>query len=108
FCTQSPRSVDYNVFGNSSTKIIGRLEASQDADRVAEWFTTTGPVPAWVAARKGAPRGTFVGRWPDIAPEFEGEEIKSRLLFSMHEGAWSPDRVEREVGEIGGARAGEG
>ena len=26
-CTQSPQSVDYNVFGNCSTKIIGRLES---------------------------------------------------------------------------------
>src|SRR5262249_10124901 len=33
-CTQSPRSVDYNVFGNTSTKFVGRLEASQDVDRV--------------------------------------------------------------------------
>jgi DNA helicase HerA-like ATPase len=35
-CTQSPRSVDYNVFGNCSTKLIGRLESAQDLDRVAD------------------------------------------------------------------------
>jgi DNA helicase HerA-like ATPase len=44
-CTQSPRSVDYNVFGNCSTKLIGRLESDQDLDRVADWFTTQGPAP---------------------------------------------------------------
>jgi DNA helicase HerA-like ATPase/CRISPR/Cas system-associated exonuclease Cas4 (RecB family) len=104
-CTQSPRSVDYNVFGNCSTKIIGRLEAAQDAERVAEWFATTGPAPAWIASRKGAEKGSFVGRWPDIAPELEGQAFRSRVLYSTHEGAWSPDRVERAVDELGG-RAG--
>jgi CRISPR/Cas system-associated exonuclease Cas4 (RecB family) len=96
-CTQSPRSVDYNVFGNCSTKIIGRLEAAQDADRVAEWFATTGPAPAWIASRKGAEKGTFVGRWPDIPAAMEGKAFRSRVLYSTHEGAWSPDRVERAV-----------
>ncbi len=28
-CTQSPRSVDKEIFGNSSTKIIGRLESTR-------------------------------------------------------------------------------
>jgi hypothetical protein len=96
-CTQSPRSVDYNVFGNCSTKIVGRLEAAQDAERVTEWFTTTGSAPPWVAARKGADRGSFVGRWPDMPNELEGVAFRSRSLFSTHEGAWSPDRVERAV-----------
>jgi DNA helicase HerA-like ATPase len=96
-CTQSPRSVDYGVFGNCSTKIIGRMEAAQDVERVAEWFATSEAVPEWVADRKGAERGTFVGRWPAIASSVEGRVFKSRELFSMHEGAWTPDRLEREV-----------
>jgi uncharacterized protein len=100
-CTQSPRGVDYNVFGNASTKLIGRLEAAQDVERVAEWFATSGPAPPWVARRKGAARGTFVGRWPGISPDLEGCEIESRPLFSTHQGAWSPDRVEREVDASG-------
>jgi hypothetical protein len=54
-------------------------------------------VPEWVADRKGAERGTFVGRWPAIASSVEGRVFKSRELFSMHEGAWTPDRLEREV-----------
>jgi len=29
-CTQGPRSVDYEVFGNCSTKLSGRLESAQD------------------------------------------------------------------------------
>ena len=98
-CTQSPRSVDYNVFGNCSTKIIGRLEAAQDVERVGEWFATTGAVPGWVAARKGAEKGSFVARWPDMPSELEGASFKSRMLFSAHDGAWSPDRVERAVDE---------
>lgn len=96
-CTQSPRSVDYNVFGNCSTKIVGRLEAQQDVERIEEWFAQSGNVPGWVAARKGAERGTFVGRWPDMAPALSGRAFKSRPLYSAHEGAWSPDRVEMEV-----------
>lgn len=100
-CTQSPRSVDYNVFGNCSTKIIGRLEAAQDVERVGEWFATTGAVPGWVAARKGAEKGSFVARWPDMPSELEGASFKSRMLFSAHDGAWSPDRVERAVDESG-------
>ena len=96
-CTQSPRSVDYNVFGNCSTKIIGRMEAAQDVDRIAEWFTVTGAAPQWIAQRKGAAKGTFVGRWPNMPAELEGAVFKGRLLYSSHEGAWSPDRVEREV-----------
>jgi hypothetical protein len=96
-CTQSPRSVDYNIFGNCSTKIVGRMEAAQDVERIEQWFEKSGAVPSWVANRKGAERGTFVGRWPEIEPELEGRAFKSRGLFSMHEGAWSPDRLEREA-----------
>ncbi|MCA9080450.1 MAG: DUF853 family protein [Planctomycetaceae bacterium] len=96
-CTQSPRSVDYNVFGNCSTKIIGRLETSQDSERVGEWFSTAGPKPDWVADRAGADQGTFVARWPDQPDELDGAVFKSRILYSRHEGAWSIDRVEEEV-----------
>jgi DNA helicase HerA-like ATPase len=95
-CTQSPRSVDYNVFGNCSTKFIGRLASAQDVDRVAEWFSD-GSRPDWLASRKNAPAGTFVGRWPGMSPSAEGQSFKSRSLFSVHESAWSPDRVEQEV-----------
>ncbi|HVS37395.1 MAG TPA: ATP-binding protein, partial [Gemmataceae bacterium] len=96
-CTQSPRSVDYNVFGNCSTKLIGRLESAQDAERVAEWFTRQGAAPAWVKERAGAAPGTFVGRWPEMPAEMEGRTFKSRTLFSQHEGGWSPERLEREM-----------
>jgi hypothetical protein len=96
-CTQSPRSVDYNVFGNCSTKVIGRLESNQDVERVAEWFGKEGPAPAWVHDRKGAAPGTFVARWPGQPPALEGQTWKSRGLFSAHEGAWSPERLERET-----------
>jgi hypothetical protein len=97
-CTQSPRSVDYNVFGNCSTKLIGRLEAAQDVERVREWFTT-GSAPEWLAGRKGAEKGSFIGRFAEGGPA-EGTLLTSRTLFSIHEGAWSPDRVEREVREV--------
>ncbi|MCA9048179.1 MAG: DUF853 family protein [Planctomycetaceae bacterium] len=96
-CTQSPRSVDYNVFGNCSTKIIGRLETPQDSDRVGEWFTTTGAKPDWVSGRAGADQGTFVARWPGQPDALEGAVFRSRHLYSLHEGAWSPERVEQEV-----------
>ncbi len=96
-CTQSPRSVDYNVFGNCSTKVVGRLEARQDVERVADWFRSGGPVPEWIAARKGAASGSFVARWPQMSEGLEGRVIRSRPLFSRHEGAWSPDRLEEEV-----------
>jgi hypothetical protein len=33
--------------------------------------------------------------------ELEGASFKSRMLFSAHDGAWSPDRVERAVDESG-------
>lgn len=96
-CTQSPRSVDYNVFGNCSTKIIGRLESAQDAERVAEWFAVQGAAPAWLRGRAGAPMGTFVARWPGMPAELEGRTFKGRTLYSAHEGAWSPDRLEDEI-----------
>jgi hypothetical protein len=96
-CTQSPRSVDYNVFGNCSTKLVGRLESQQDLERVAQWFATSGPTPPWIAGRKGAGAGSFVGRWPQIPPALDGRAFRSRPLFSLHEGAWSPDRLEREI-----------
>src|SRR5262249_798513 len=96
-CTQSPRSVDHNAFGNCSTKLVGRLESAQDVERVAEWFTVQGPTPSWVRGRQGADKGTFVARWPDMPPNREGQSIKSRFLYSLHEGAWSPERVEQEM-----------
>lgn len=94
-CTQSPRSVDYNVFGNCSAKLIGRLEAQQDVERVSEWFRDE-RVPAWLAGRKGAEAGSFVGRWPRMPERLNGRAIRGRPLFSLHEGAWTPDRLERE------------
>lgn len=100
-CTQSPRSVDYNVFGNTSTKLVGRLEAAQDVDRVIDWFTTEGGAPSWVSARKGAPKGSFVARWPDMPAPLVGCAFRGRTLFTRHAGAWSPDRVERAVTAAG-------
>lgn len=96
-CTQSPRSVDYRIFSNASTKIIGRLESAQDVERTADWFKDEGGAPAWLAGRKGAERGTFVGRWPGQAAETEGQPFQTRLLYSLHEGAWAPHRVEKEM-----------
>jgi len=95
-CTQSPRSVDYNVFSNASTKIIGRLESSQDVERVIEWFSQGGGAPKWIAGRKSATRGSFVARWPEMPTAFDGQSFACRPLFSLHEGAWSPERLERE------------
>jgi hypothetical protein len=96
-CTQSPRSVDYNVFGNTSTKLVGRLEAAQDVERVVDWFTNEGGAPPWVAARKGAAKGSFVARWPEMPAELAGRAFRGRVLYTHHAGAWSPDRVERAV-----------
>jgi len=96
-CTQSPRSVDYNVFSNCSTKIIGRLEATQDVERVADWFTQSGPAPNWVRGRQGAEQGTFMARWPSMPAALDGQPIRSRMLFSLHGGAWPPERVEAEL-----------
>jgi uncharacterized protein len=42
-----------------------------------------------------------VARSPDMPLWMEGRPFSSRLLYSVHEGAWSPDRVEREVDESG-------
>ena len=55
------------------------------------------PTSIMVGTGKGAEAGSFVGRWPGIAPTLEGKTFRSRSLFSLHEGAWSPDRLEREV-----------
>ena len=96
-CTQSPRSVDYNVFGNCSTKLIGRLESVQDTTTVAKWFAEQGSQPAWLRGRQGAEKGTFVGRWPEQPEGWDGQTFTSRELFSLHEGAWSPERVEQEM-----------
>ena len=69
---------------------------AQDLERVAEWFGTAG-APPWLAGRKGAEAGSFVGRWPGMPAALEGRAFRSRPLFSLHEGAWSPDRLEREL-----------
>ena len=98
-CTQSPGSVDYNVFSNASAKLIGRMESKQDVETIRKWFATSGATPDWIADRKGADTGTFLARWPGMPPQLEGKTIKSRPLFSLHEGAWSPDRLEREMAD---------
>lgn len=99
-CTQSPRSVDYNVFSNASTKLIGRLESAQDVERVVAWFSSGGAPPKWIAGRKEAVKGTFVARWPELPVDLDGQEFASRPLFSVHEGAWSPERLEREYRKL--------
>jgi uncharacterized protein len=96
-CTQSPRSVDYNVFSNCSTKLIGRLESAQDVERVRDWFAPQGPPPSWLGGRVGAGAGSFVGRWPGQPGETDGVSFRSRNLLTAHEGAWSPERVATEV-----------
>ncbi len=98
-CTQSPRSVDYNILANCSTKLIGRLEAAQDVDRVAEWFS--GGRPTWLAGRVSADPGNFLGRWPGQSEDLDGRPFDSRQLYSLHEGAWSPERVEMEAAAAG-------
>jgi hypothetical protein len=101
-CTQSPRSVDYNVFSNCSTKLIGRLESAQDVDRVREWFAPQGPPPAWLAGRVGATAGSFVGRWPGLPTDTDGASFRSRSLLTAHGGAWPPERVATEVAAAAG------
>lgn len=98
-CTQSPRSVDYNIFSNCSTKLIGRLESAQDVDRVKEWFGNDGGTPPWLNQRKSADRGTFIARWPGIPSALNGKAFKGRPLYSLHEGAWSPSQVEEAMQE---------
>ena len=41
--------------------------------------------------------GDFVARWPEMPKALEGRAFRGRSLFSLHEGAWSPDRLEREM-----------
>ena len=96
-CTQSPRSVDYNIFGNCSTKLIGKLETPQDSETIGKWFEADGPRPDWIRQRTGAESGSFVGRWPGQDASEAGQVFQSRILFSSHDGAWTPDRVEAEV-----------
>jgi hypothetical protein len=87
------------VFSNCSTKIIGRLESQQDVERVREWFSRDGRAPAWLDGRKAAAAGSFIARWPQMPAHCDGQEIRSRRLFSQHESAWPPDRVETEMAE---------
>jgi DNA helicase HerA-like ATPase len=111
-CTQSSRSVDYNVFGNCSTKLVGRLESAQDLERVANWFTTKGPAPPWLPGRKGAQAGSFVGRWPGIARPWKGRRSGAALCSRCTKGRgprtasklrWppgsdrTPERLEKDV-----------
>jgi DNA helicase HerA-like ATPase len=96
-CTQSPRSVDYNVFSNCSTKLIGRLESAQDVERVRDWFAPQGSPPGWLSRRVGSPAGVFVGRWPGQLSDTDGVNFRSRNLLTAHEGGWSPERVAAEV-----------
>jgi hypothetical protein len=89
--------VDYNVFGNCSTKLIGRLESAQDVDRVRDWFQPQGPPPDWLGDRVGVAAGTFVGRWPGISDALDGETFRSRVLMTAHEGSWSPERLAEAI-----------
>jgi hypothetical protein len=59
--TRSLRSVDADVFGDGSTRLVGRLVGAQDLERVAEWFGKGGPTPVRLSGRKGAPRAVT---WP--------------------------------------------
>lgn len=104
-CTQSPRKVDFEIFGNCNTKMVGRLESVQDMERVTEWFANHGGTPAWIKERKDAIK-TFVARWPEMPAELEGQPFRSRELFSVHEEAWSPERVEQEMSENPARKAG--
>ena len=38
-----------------------------------------------------------MARWPDMPTALEGSELRSRALYSAHEGAWSPERVKHAV-----------
>lgn len=56
--------------------------------------------PPAAPLRISAREGPGVGRWPGIPADIEGAPFLSRPLFSLHEGAWSPDRPEREAGPL--------
>jgi hypothetical protein len=85
------------VFGNCSTKLIGRLETPQDTERVTEWFGESESSSTWINQRLGARCGTFVGRWPEQKSEEVGKIWTSRPLFTRHSGAWSAEDVEAAV-----------
>ncbi|HND52886.1 MAG TPA: DUF853 family protein [Pirellulaceae bacterium] len=98
--TQSPRTIEYEVLTNCSTKLIGKLASKQDVDRVRDWFSgpaDAGGAPEWLAGRKDAQQGTFVGRWPKQDAARDGATFTSRPLFSWHRSAWTPDDVEEHL-----------
>ncbi|MBV8230626.1 MAG: hypothetical protein JO329_11635 [Planctomycetaceae bacterium] len=72
--------------------------ASRSWPSIPRETSSSSSAPPWLSGRKGAEAGSFVGRWPEMPPALEGCAIRSRPLFSLHEGAWSPDRLEREIG----------
>src|SRR5690606_33825560 len=93
---QSTRSFEYDALSNCSMKLNCSLESQQVVERVRVWYSRDGRAPGWLAGRKGAKAGSFLGRWPDMDLRHEGREFRSRMLFSQHSGAWSPDRLEAE------------
>jgi hypothetical protein len=97
-CTQSPRKVDFEVFGNCNTKMVGRLGSAQDIEHVTQWFANEVGKPNWIKERKDAVQ-SFVARWPEMLGDMDGQPFLSRELFSLHEDAWSPDQVEQEMSE---------
>ena len=78
-CTQSPRSVDYNVFGNCSTKLVGRLESTQDQTELPSGSVRkVHHLPGWPAERVPRPAASSAaGRSSSQvsrAPLFEADD----------------------------------
>jgi hypothetical protein len=83
--------------GSRPPQVHARLESAQDLKRVAECIGKEGTAPPWLSGREGAASDGFVARSPGMPPALEGLAFGSRPLFSLHEGAWSTDRLAREA-----------
>ena len=83
--------------GNAPARSLPSFDALLPHNLPSKCSRCSNGFPHWLSDRKRAEAGTFVGRWPDMPQSDEGRTFKSRSLFSMHEGAWTPDRVAQEI-----------
>jgi hypothetical protein len=99
FCTQDFTDVDYKVFSQANTVVLGRVNSPQNKDKARKILQDVPDFDAAAAADRlgGAPSGRFLVRCPDRFPA--PRWLQGRRLLTRHGSPWGEDEIRAHVSD---------
>jgi hypothetical protein len=99
FCTQDFTDVDYKVFSQANTVVLGRVNSPQNKDKARKILQSVPDFDAAGACDRlgGAPSGRFLVKCPDRFPA--PRWLQGRKLLTRHGSPWTEDEIRAHVSD---------